>query len=213
MDGLRDRGGRRDRRTSSRPSACGAAAADRCAASSTSATPRASSASRAGSVTQQMATGVGSRVAPRWVGGRRRRGPLRRRRRSGTFYDARNHAPQSAIVAAPRRRRRRAAPQADGRHRRRAPVALDDDAFLSELELALGGPHTPRAACRSTRSRRTCAKSASFDAPLTGVHHALSSSAKASISSMPSPACWPRATTATSSIASRPTTSPTAPAG
>ena len=58
------------------------------------------------------------------------------------FYDARNHAPQSqcsVVRAAPTRaRRRRPRPAAA---RRRSPSTTD--AFLSELERALGGPQTP----------------------------------------------------------------------
>ena len=57
----------------------------------------------------------------------------------GMFYDARNHRPTFSVarsVSAP------AAPQATAGIGP-APVALDTDTFLSELERALGGPQTP----------------------------------------------------------------------
>lgn len=90
-------------------------------------------------VSQQMAKGVRLRVSP-WaataaaaclfigVG-------------VGMFYDARNHAPQSQYSVV------RAAPTPPAAQATAgsgpAPVALDTDAFLSELERALGGPQTP----------------------------------------------------------------------
>jgi hypothetical protein len=59
----------------------------------------------------------------------------------GMFYDARTHAPQSQFSVG------RAAPTAPAPQATAgsgpAPVALDTDAFLSELERALGGPQTP----------------------------------------------------------------------
>ena len=57
----------------------------------------------------------------------------------GMFYDARNHRPQFSVarpVPSP------ITPQATAGIGP-APVALDTDTFLSELERALGGPHTP----------------------------------------------------------------------
>jgi hypothetical protein len=57
----------------------------------------------------------------------------------GMFYDARNHAPRLAVV--------RAVPNTATVQPTAVtaapPVALDTDAFLSELERALGGPQTP----------------------------------------------------------------------
>jgi hypothetical protein len=57
----------------------------------------------------------------------------------GMFYDSRNHAPRSGVV--------RAVPNAatvqPAAGSLATPVALDTDAFLSELERALGGPQTP----------------------------------------------------------------------
>jgi hypothetical protein len=57
----------------------------------------------------------------------------------GMFYDARNHSTQASVVrpAPPQ-----PAPQATSGSGA-APVALDTDAFLSELERALRGPQTP----------------------------------------------------------------------
>ena len=58
----------------------------------------------------------------------------------GMFYDARNHRPQfSAVRPVPTPA---ATPQATAGIGP-APVALDTDTFLSELERALGGPQTP----------------------------------------------------------------------
>ena len=57
----------------------------------------------------------------------------------GMFYDARNHRPQLPVA---RTVSNPVAPQATAGIGP-APVALDTDTFLSELERALGGPQTP----------------------------------------------------------------------
>jgi hypothetical protein len=57
----------------------------------------------------------------------------------GMFYDARNHSAQYAVV---RPAPSQPAPQATSGSGA-APIALDTDAFLSELERALRGPQTP----------------------------------------------------------------------
>jgi hypothetical protein len=58
---------------------------------------------------------------------------------AGMFYDARNHRPQfSAARVAPNP----TAPQATAGIGP-APIALDTETFLTELERALGGPQTP----------------------------------------------------------------------
>jgi len=57
----------------------------------------------------------------------------------GMFYDARNHRPQFSVV---RSVPTPTTPQATAGIGP-APVALDTDTFLSELERALGGPQTP----------------------------------------------------------------------
>jgi hypothetical protein len=57
----------------------------------------------------------------------------------GMFYDARNHTPQFAVV---RPVQHAPTPQATSGGAP-APVALDTDSFLSDLERALGGPQTP----------------------------------------------------------------------
>ena len=58
----------------------------------------------------------------------------------GMFYDARNHRPQfSAVRSVPTPAATPLATAGIGP----APVALDTDTFLSELERALGGPQTP----------------------------------------------------------------------
>ena len=90
-------------------------------------------------VTQQMAKGVRVRVSP-WAA-TAAAACLFVGVAVGMFYDARNHAPQSqfsVVRAAPTA----PAPQATAGSGP-APVALDTDAFLSELERALGGPQTP----------------------------------------------------------------------
>jgi hypothetical protein len=88
-------------------------------------------------VTQQMATGIRLRVSP-WAA-TAAAACLFVGVAVGMFYDARNHAPQFAVVrpvpgsAAVQGTAGTGAP----------PVAIDTDAFLSELERALGGPQTP----------------------------------------------------------------------
>jgi hypothetical protein len=57
----------------------------------------------------------------------------------GMFYDARNHRPQFSVVRAVQSSTTPQATAGIGP----APVALDTDTFLSELERALGGPQTP----------------------------------------------------------------------
>jgi hypothetical protein len=89
-------------------------------------------------VSQQMAKGVRLRVSP-WAA-TAAAACLFVGVAVGMFYDARNHAPQSQSVV-------RAAPPAPAAQATAgsgpAPVAIDTDAFLSELERALGGPQTP----------------------------------------------------------------------
>jgi hypothetical protein len=57
----------------------------------------------------------------------------------GMFYDARNHAPQYSVIRSAPALPAAQATAGNGP----APVALDTDTFLSELERALGGPQTP----------------------------------------------------------------------
>ena len=88
-------------------------------------------------VSQQMAKGIRLRVSP-WAAAAAA-ACLFVGVGVGMFYDARNHTPQLSVVRAvpgP------AAPQATSGSGAPA-VALDTDAFLSELERALGGPQTP----------------------------------------------------------------------
>jgi hypothetical protein len=87
-------------------------------------------------VTQQMAKGVRLRVSP-WAA-TAAAACLFVGVAVGMFYDARNHTTQYSVVRAvpspaPQATVGNGAPQ----------VALDTDAFLSELERALGGPQTP----------------------------------------------------------------------
>ena len=111
-------------------------------------------------------------------------------------------------AAAPSTRPPRRAPAAAAERggRRRVPVRARDRARAAA---------DPRTAGRSTRSRRTsrdqCAKldaDRSIDRPSSLMPSLIFR--KGLDLSMPSPACWPTTITARSSIASRPTTSPTA---
>jgi hypothetical protein len=89
-------------------------------------------------VSQQMARGIRLRVSP-WAAAAAA-ACLFVGVGVGMFYDARNHTTQNAVVRAgvpsP------VTPQATSGSGTPA-VALDTDAFLSELERALGGPQTP----------------------------------------------------------------------
>ena len=121
----------------------------------------ASSASRA-TAGRQHRRSIGARVAPAVARGGRRRRPLRRRRRGLGFF-----APDCAFrrsAARAGRRRQRLATVAPRRARRRpavrvsadrGPMTLDDDAFLLELELALGAAaHARTAALRRADAAR-----------------------------------------------------------
>ena len=88
-------------------------------------------------VTQQMAKGIKMRVSP-WAA-TAAAACLFVGVAVGMFYDARNHLPHYAVVrAVPGPTAVQATAGAGA-----PPVALDTDAFLSELERALGGPQTP----------------------------------------------------------------------
>jgi hypothetical protein len=88
-------------------------------------------------VTQQIAKGVSRRVSP-WAA-TAAAACLFVGVAMGMFYDARNHAPQLAVVRAVPAPATVQATAGSGA----PPVAIDTDAFLSELERALGGPQTP----------------------------------------------------------------------
>jgi hypothetical protein len=88
-------------------------------------------------VTQQMAKGIRVRVSP-WAA-TAAAACLFVGVAVGMFYDGRTRTPQHAVVRAVPNPAAVQATAGTGT----PPVAMDTDAFLSELERALGGPQTP----------------------------------------------------------------------